>query len=307
MSGRLLLRRLIRSVLVLAGITIIIFAMIRVIPGDPARLMLPVDATVQDVERLRERMGLNEPIYQQYVAFLKGVLVGDLGRSMRYRRPVLDLILERLPATFQLAGVATVLAVLIAVPAGVISAIKRDTVYDSAFMLLSVSAQSVPIFWLGIVMILLFSVWLHWLPTSGRGTLAQLIMPSIVLATYITALLARLTRSCMLEVLTQDYVRTARAKGLRELRVTCRHALKNAVVPIVTVLGLQIGTLLGGSVIIETVFAWPGIGMLAVGAIYNRDYPLVQCTVLVTAIMFVLTNLAVDLIYLYLDPRIRYR
>jgi len=307
MSGQLLLRRLIRSVLVLLGTTVVIFATIRVMPGDPARLMLPVDATNEDVERFREKMGFNEPVYQQYASYLRGVLTGDLGRSMRYRRPVLELVLERLPATFELAGVASFLAVLFAVPAGIISAIKRDSIYDNAFMFLSVSAQSVPIFWLGIVMILLFSVQLHWLPTSGRGSLRQLIMPSIALATYITALLARLTRSCMLEVLTQDYVRTARAKGLRELSVTCRHALKNAVVPIVTVLGLQIGTLLGGSVIIETVFAWPGIGTLAVGAIYNRDYPLVQGTVLVTAVMFVVTNLAVDLLYLYLDPRIRYR
>jgi len=305
-SGRLLVRRLVRSVLVLLGTTIVIFATVRVIPGDPARLMLPADATAADVERFRERMGFNEPVYRQYATYLQGLLVGDLGRSMRYRRPVLELVLERLPATFELAGVATILAVLVAVPAGIVSAIRRDSVYDNAFMFLSVSAQSVPIFWLGIVMILVFSVQLQWLPTSGRGTLRQLILPSIALATYISALLARLTRSCMLEVLMQDYVRTARAKGLRELSVTCRHALKNAVVPIVTVLGLQIGTLLGGSVIIETVFAWPGIGTLAVGAIYNRDYPLIQGTVLVTAAMFVITNLVVDLIYLYLDPRIRY-
>lgn len=306
MSGRLLLRRLIRSVLVLLGTTIIIFATVRVIPGDPARLMLPADATAEDVERFRERMGFDEPVYRQYGTYLKGLLVGDLGRSMRYRRPVLELVLERLPATIELAGVAAILAVLVAVPAGIVSAIKRDSLYDNAFMFLSVFAQSVPIFWLGIVMILVFSVQLHWLPTSGRGTLRQLILPGIALATYISALLARLTRSCMLEVLMQDYVRTARAKGLRELSVTCRHALKNAVVPIVTVLGLQIGTLLGGSVIVETVFAWPGIGTLAVGAIYNRDYPLIQGTVLIAAVMFVVTNLVVDLVYLYLDPRIRY-
>jgi len=305
-SGRLLLRRLIRSVLVLLGTTIIIFATVRVIPGDPARLMLPADATAEDVERFRERMGFDEPVYRQYGTYLKGLLVGDLGRSMRYRRPVLELVLERLPATIELAGVAAILAVLVAVPAGIVSAIKRDSLYDNAFMFLSVFDQSVPIFWLGIVMILVFSVQLHWLPTSGRGTLRQLILPGIALATYISALLARLTRSCMLEVLMQDYVRTARAKGLRELSVTCRHALKNAVVPIVTVLGLQIGTLLGGSVIVETVFAWPGIGTLAVGAIYNRDYPLIQGTVLIAAVMFVVTNLVVDLVYLYLDPRIRY-
>jgi ABC-type dipeptide/oligopeptide/nickel transport system permease component len=293
-------------VLVLLGTTIIIFATVRVIPGDPARLMLPADATAEDVERFRERMGFDEPVYRQYGTYLKGLLVGDLGRSMRYRRPVLELVLERLPATIELAGVAAILAVLVAVPAGIVSAIKRDSLYDNAFMFLSVFAQSVPIFWLGIVMILVFSVQLHWLPTSGRGTLRQLILPGIALATYISALLARLTRSCMLEVLMQDYVRTARAKGLRELSVTCRHALKNAVVPIVTVLGLQIGTLLGGSVIVETVFAWPGIGTLAVGAIYNRDYPLIQGTVLIAAVMFVVTNLVVDLVYLYLDPRIRY-
>jgi peptide/nickel transport system permease protein len=305
-SWQLLLRRLVRSVLVLLGVTVVVFAVVRVIPGDPVRLMLPVDATAADVESFRERMGFNRPIHEQYGTYLWGLLAGDLGRSMRYRRPVLELVLERLPATIQLAGVATVLALLVAVPAGILSAVKRDTAFDGAFMLLTVAGQSVPIFWLGIVMILVFSVRLHWLPTSGRGSVEQMVMPTIALATYVMALLGRLTRSCMLEVLSQDYVRTARAKGLHEWVVTGRHALKNAVIPIVTVLGLQVGTLLGGSVIIETVFAWPGMGTLAVGAIYNRDYPLVQGAVLVAAVIFVAINLAVDLLYLYLDPRIRY-
>lgn len=306
MSGQLLVRRLVRSGLVLFGVTLVVFAVVRVIPGDPVRLMLPVDATAQEVESFRERMGFNRPIYEQYLSYLRELLAGDLGRSLRYRRPVLDLVLERLPATLELAGAATILAVLVAVPAGIVAAVKRDSGFDAAFMMLTVAGQSVPIFWLGIVMILVFSVQLHWLPTSGRGSIGQMVMPTIALATFMMALLGRLTRSCMLEVLGQDYVRTARAKGLREVVVTGRHALKNAMIPIVTVLGLQVGTLLGGSVIIETVFAWPGMGTLAVGAIYNRDYPLVQGTVLVAAVMFVAINLVVDLFYLYLDPRIRY-
>lgn len=306
MSSRFFVRRLFRSILVLIGVSIVVFAIVRIIPGDPVRLMLPIDATQEEVELFRERMGFNEPLYRQYLIYMRGILRGDLGTSLRYRRPVMGLIVERLPATFELAMVGTFLAVIIAVPAGVLAAWKQGSFFDSFFMFVTMVGQSVPIFWLGIMLILVFSVSLGLLPTSGRGNPAQLIMPGFTLATFFMALLARLTRSSVLEVLGQDYVQTARSKGLREQVVLFRHVLKNALIPIVTILGLQVGTLLGGSVITETVFAWPGIGTLAVGAIYNRDYPLVQGTVLISAFIFVGINIVVDFVYLYLDPRIRY-
>lgn len=307
MSSRLIFRRLLRSLLVLLGVTIVVFSLVRVIPGDPVRLMLPPDATEQDAEILREQLGFNEPLYRQYLLFMQGVLTGDLGKSLRFRRPVSELVWERLPATIELAIAGTVLTIVIAIPAGVLAAWKRNSFYDSFFMFLTMVGQSIPIFWLGIMLILFFSVNLRLLPTSGRGSLAQLIMPSVTLATFFMALVARLTRSSVLEVLGQPYVQTARAKGLGEYLVVVRHVLKNALLPVVTVLGLQVGVLLGGAVITETVFAWPGIGTLAVGAIYNRDYPLVQGTVLIAAGIFVAINIVVDLLYLFLDPRIRYR
>jgi peptide/nickel transport system permease protein len=300
-------RRLLRSILVLLGVSIVVFAIVRVIPGDPVRLMLPPDAKDSDVELLREQLGFNEPLYHQYLLYMQGILTGDLGKSLRFRRPVLELVLERLPATIELAIAGTFLTVIIAIPAGVLAAWKRNSWYDSFFMFITMVGQSIPIFWLGIMLILVFSVNLRILPTSGRGTLRQLIMPGFTLAVFFMALVARLTRSSVLEVLGQPYVRTAQAKGLGQYLILYRHVLRNALLPVVTVLGLQVGTLLGGAVITETVFAWPGIGTLAVGAIYNRDYPLVQGTVLIAAFVFVFINIAVDIAYLFLDPRIRYR
>lgn len=307
MSSRLVFRRLLRSLLVLLGVTIVVFSLVRVIPGDPVRLMLPPDATDQDVEILREQLGFNQPLYRQYLLFMQGVLTGDLGKSLRFRRPVSELVWERLPATIELAIAGTLLTIVIGIPAGVIAAWKRNSFYDSFFMFLTMVGQSIPIFWLGIMLILFFSVNLRLLPTSGRGSLAQLIMPAVTLSTFFMALVARLTRSSVLEILGQPYVQTARAKGLGEYLVMVRHVLKNALLPVVTILGLQVGVLLGGAVITETVFAWPGIGTLAVGAIYNRDYPLVQGTVLIAAGIFVVINIVVDFLYLFLDPRIRYR
>ncbi len=299
-------RRLLRSALVLFGVSLVVFAIVRVIPGDPVRLMLPPDATEKNVELLREQLGFNKPLTEQYVLYMKGVLTGDLGKSLRFRRPVLELVVERLPATIELALVGTLLTIVLAVPAGVLAAWKRNSFYDSFFMFLTMVGQSVPIFWLGIMLILILSVTLRLLPTSGRGTLEQLILPGFTLATFNMALIARLTRSSALEILGQPYIRTARAKGLKEHVVLTRHVLRNSLLPVVTVLGLQVGTLLGGAVITETVFAWPGIGTLAVGAIYNRDYPLVQGTVLIAATVFVFINIVVDFLYLFLDPRIRY-
>ncbi len=287
------------------GISIISFFFIH-LSGDPAMLMLPPDATKAEVEALRRQMGFDDPIYVQYGRFAARALQGDLGASLYHRVPALGLILERLPASLELAGAAMLFALVVAVPLGVVSAVKRGSVWDVASMLGALFGLSMPHFWLGIMLILLFSVTLGWLPTSGRGSLAQLVMPSLALGLSLMAMFARLTRSVMLEVLNQDYVRTARAKGLRERIVIGKHALKNALIPLVTVAGMQFGFLIGGTVIIETVFAWPGVGRLVVQAIFSRDYPLVQAAVLVLAVIFVLVNLAVDLLYLYLDPRISY-
>jgi peptide/nickel transport system permease protein len=242
----------------------------------------------------------------QYGRFAARALQGDLGMSLYHRVPALSLILERLPASLELAGAAMLIAIVVSVPLGVVSAVKRGSVWDVASMLGALFGLSMPHFWLGIMLILLFSVTLGWLPTSGRGSLAHIVMPAIALGLSLMAMFARLTRSVMLEVLNQDYVRTARAKGLAERLVIGKHALKNALIPLVTVAGMQFGFLIGGTVIIETVFAWPGVGRLVVQAIFSRDYPLVQAAVLVLAVIFVLVNLAVDLVYLYLDPRISY-
>jgi ABC-type dipeptide/oligopeptide/nickel transport system permease component len=303
--GRYILKRLWHTVYVAVGISIISFFFIH-LSGDPAMLMLPPDASKAEVEALRRQMGFDDPIYVQYGRFAARALQGDLGASLYHRVPALGLILERLPASLELAGAAMLFALVVAVPLGVVSAVKRGSVWDVASMLGALFGLSMPHFWLGIMMILLFSVTLGWLPTSGRGSLAQLVMPSLALGLSLMAMFARLTRSVMLEVLNQDYVRTARAKGLRERLVIGKHALKNALIPLVTVAGMQFGFLIGGTVIIETVFAWPGVGRLVVQAIFSRDYPLVQAAVLVLAVIFVLVNLAVDLLYLYLDPRISY-
>jgi ABC-type dipeptide/oligopeptide/nickel transport system permease component len=269
-------------------------------------LMLPGDASMAEVETLRQQLGFNDPLYVQYWRFASQAVQGDLGASLYHRVPAIDLILERLPASLELAGAAMLIALLVSIPLGILSAVKRGSLWDMASMLGALFGLSMPHFWLGIMLILLFSVTLGWLPTSGRGSLAQLVMPSIALGLSLMAMFARLTRSVMLEVLSQDYVRTARAKGLREKIVIGKHALKNALIPLVTVAGMQFGFLIGGTVIIETVFAWPGVGRLVVQAIFSRDYPLVQATVLVLAVIFVVVNLLVDLVYLYLDPQISY-
>ena len=303
--GRYILKRLWHTVYVAVGISMISFFFIH-LSGDPAMLMLPPDASKAEVEALRRQMGFDDPLYQQYWRFASRAVQGDLGVSLYQRVPALGLILERLPASLELAGAAMLIALVVSVPLGVVSAVKRGSAWDVGSMLGALFGLSMPHFWLGIMLILLFSVTLGWLPTSGRGSLAQLIMPSVALGLSLMAMFARLTRSVMLEVLSQDYVRTARAKGLRERVVIGKHALKNALIPLVTVAGMQFGFLIGGTVIIETVFAWPGVGRLVVQAIFSRDYPLVQAAVLVLAVIFVLVNLAVDLLYLYLDPRISY-
>lgn len=298
-------RQLVQAAIVLLNVSIVVFALVRVVPGDPARLMLGMEATEDQVRAAREQFGFDRPLPVQYAQFVGGALRGDLGQSVRFRRPVGDLLMEAFPATVELALAATLIALVVAVPAGIYAAVHRGGPLDRALMAGALVGQAMPIFWLGIMLITLFSVKLGWLPTSGRGSWAQLLMPSVTLSTYVMALLARLTRSNMLDVLREAYVRTARAKGLRETVIVHKHALMSAALPIVTVLGLQVGALLSGAVVTETVFNWPGIGTLALRAIQQRDYPVVQGVVLVSAALFVGINGAVDLAYRYLDPRVR--
>lgn len=300
---RYILTRLGHTVLVIFGISIVSFIFLH-LSGDPVGLILPQDATLEQIAALRKKMLLDDPIYLQYFRFLTSALQGDLGRSIYSHQPVVGMILERMPATLELAFAALAIALAVAIPAGVLSAVKRGTWIDTISMTLALIGLSMPHFWLGIMFIMVFSVQLGWLPTSGRGTFQQLIMPSLALGVSLIALFARLTRSAMLEVLGQDYVRTARAKGLPDLSVIGKHALRNALIPLVTVIGMEFGFLLGGAVIIETVFAWPGVGRLIVQSILDRDYPVVQAAVMMLAIVFVTVNFVVDLLYVWLDPNI---
>jgi peptide/nickel transport system permease protein len=301
-----LFRRLLQSLVVLFGVSFVVFAILH-LTGDPALVLLPPDASPEDVRRFREVMGFNDPFFVQYGRFLKGALQGDFGQSVRHGEPAFGLVVERMPATLELAGAALVLALCLAIPAGIVSAVRRNTALDYLATVVALFGQSLPTFWLGIMLILLFSVQFHLLPSSGRGTLEHLILPAVTLGLFTTARITRLTRSGMLEVLNQDYIRTARAKGVSDQPVVWKHALKNAAIPIVTIVGIELGTLLGGSVITETIFAWPGVGRLSVQAIANRDYPVVQAAVFLLASTFVLVNLMVDVVYTYLDPRIRLR
>ena len=301
-----LLRRLLQSLVVLLGVSFVVF-FILFLTGDPAAVMLPPEATAEDIRRFRESMGFNDPFFVQYGRFLLGALSGNFGTSIRHGEPAFTLVVERMPATFELAGAALVIALLLAIPAGIVSAVRRNTVVDYISTVVALLGQSMPTFWLGIMLILFFSVQFQVLPSSGRGTWQHLVLPAITLGLFTTARITRLTRSGMLEVLNQDYIRTARAKGVSDPPVVWKHALKNAAIPIVTIVGIELGTLLGGSVITETIFAWPGVGRLSVQAIYNRDYPVVQAAVFLLAATFIVVNLLVDVVYTYLDPRIRLR
>ena len=301
-----LLRRLWQSLLVIFGVSVVVFLILH-LTGDPAALMLPPDATAEDIAKFRHDMGFDDPVAVQYVRFLKGAVRGDFGQSIRHGEPAMGLVVERLPATFELAGAGLVIALALAIPAGIVSAVRRNTSIDYISTVVALLGQAMPTFWLGIMLILVFSVRLNWLPSSGRGDVEHLILPAITLGLFTTARITRLTRSGMLEVLGQDYIRTARAKGMGEPPVVWKHALKNAAIPIVTIVGIELGTLLGGSVITETIFAWPGVGRLSVQAIFNRDYPVVQSAVFLLASTFVIVNFLVDVVYTYLDPRIRIR
>jgi ABC-type dipeptide/oligopeptide/nickel transport system permease component len=310
---RYALRRLALTVPVLLGVSLLVFTIMHIVPGDPVRLIAGPDAPEDVVARMRGELGLDRPLHVQYVSFLGRALQGDLGHSLRSRAAVVDEILARFPATLELTTASMGIAVLLGLPLGLVAAVRRATWVDYAAMGASLSTLSLPIFWVAIVAIWLFSLQLGWLPVSGRGGpvwtwagLRHILLPALTLATTSVAIISRLTRSGMLEVLGREYVVTARAKGVPETRVVSKHALKNALIPVVTVVGLQYGFLLGGAVVTETIFAWPGVGRLAMTSILQRDYPVVQGCVLLVAVLFVVINLAVDLVYGWLDPRIRY-
>jgi peptide/nickel transport system permease protein len=311
--GRYVVRRLLQTIPVLFGVSLLAFAIMHVVPGDPVRLIAGPDAPEEVVQRIRVQLGLDRPLHQQYLSFLGRALQGDLGRSLRSRAPVTDEVLGRFPATLELTTVSMLVAVAVGIPLGLVAAVRRSTWIDYLAMGTSLSTLSLPIFWVGIVAIWLFSLQLGWFPVSGRGGpvwewngLRHIALPALTLATASVAIISRLTRSGMLDVLGREFITTARAKGVSPLGVVGKHALKNALIPVVTVVGLQYGFLLGGAVVTETIFAWPGVGRLAMTSILQRDYPVVQGCVLLVAVLFVLINLAVDLLYSWLDPRIRF-
>jgi ABC-type dipeptide/oligopeptide/nickel transport system permease component len=295
---------IVHLVSVVLGVSLLSFVFMH-LSGDPAGLMLPPDATDAEISELRERMGFNDPIPLQYLRFFSGAVRGDFGVSLRHQLPAMGLVVERLPATLELAVTGMAIALVVAIPFGILSALRRGSALDYGVMSGALLGLSMPNFWIGIIGILIFAVKLRLLPTAGRGTWAHLVLPGVALGSYLMALIARLTRSGMLEVIRQDYIRTARAKGLSESLIMLRHALKNALIPLVTVVGLQMGELLGGTVVIETVFAWPGVGRLILQAVAQRDYPVVQAAVFILAMTFVVANLLVEVSYYYLDPRIR--
>jgi peptide/nickel transport system permease protein len=303
---RYVVARLAQSALVVLLSLTAVFGMVR-LGGDPVLLFLPMDIQAKDVNEIRQRLGFNDPLTVQYVRFMAGAVQGDFGQSLRYRRDALGLVLERLPATLLLAGTSIALTLVLAVPLGLVTAVRRDTLVDHVGTVAMVLGQAIPGFWLGLMLIYLFAVHLRWLPTGGTGSLAHLVMPSVVLAAFFAARVARLTRSAVLDVLGEEYIKTARAKGLGEGRVIGKHTLRNSAIPIVTLAGLEAGQLLGGAVIAETIFAWPGLGRLTVQALLNRDFPVVMAAVSFTSIVYTLMNLVVDLAYGWLDPRIRIR
>ncbi len=303
--ARYVLRRLLGLIPILLGVTLVVFLILQAVPGDPAEMAAGPNATREDIENVRKILGLDQPPQVQYVNFIWNASHGDFGISLRSRRPVIDELGERYPYTVLLALAATLVSLVVAIPAGIISAVKRNSVWDNLSMVTALLGVSLPSFWIGLMLMLVFGLQLGWFPTSGAETPQHIVLPAITLGLASAAMIARQTRSAMLDVLGQEYVRTARAKGLRERVVVVRHALRNALIPVVTVVGLQIGSLLAGAVIVEMVFAWPGIGRLLVQAIGYRDFPVIQACILLLALTFALINLCVDVMYGYLDPRIK--
>src|SRR5512145_1431303 len=304
--ARYLVRRLLLTIPVLLGVATLVFALIHLVPGDPAQSMLGEGASQEEVVALREALGLNRPLLVQYQAFLTGLVRGDLGSSFRYGTPVAHEIRDRLFRTFQLAFAAMFVAVLIALPLGTVAAVFRGTAIDHAAMTLALIGISMPNFWLGPLLAILFAVYLGWLPVAGTGSLAHLVLPAVTLGAALAAILARMTRASLLEELRELYVLAARARGLSRARAIVRHAFRNSLIPVVTIIGLQFGAVLTGTIITETIFAWPGVGRLLIQAINFRDYPLVQGCILFISFTYVMMNLITDLTYGLLDPRIRY-
>ncbi len=305
-------KRIVDLIPTLFLVAVIIFMITRMIPGDPASTMLGPQASVKEINNLREQMGLNEPKLHQFIEYLKDLVHLNVGYSYVYKRPVVDLIMERFPNTIILTLFALVISLVVGVTAGIISAVKKGTWWDYVFTILSLVGVSVPVFWLGIMLVLFFSVELGWFPSTGMGDISlgfsdyfsHLILPGVTLATIPMATFSRITRSSMLEVLEQNYIKTAKAKGLQARWIICKHALKNAMTPILTVLGMQVSSMLGGAVLTETIYSWPGMGRLIVDAINKRDFVVVQGTVLFLALLFVLVNLAIDLLYKVVNPKI---
>ena len=303
---RYLIRRLLLTIPVLLGVATLVFALIHLVPGDPAQSMLGEGASVEDVAKLRQSLGLDRPLLVQYRAFLTGLVRGDLGSSFRYGTPVTREIRDRLFRTMQLAIAAMTVAILLALPLGIVAAVFRGTAVDHAAMTLALAGISMPNFWLGPLLAILFAVYLGWLPVAGTGTIWHLVLPSITLGAALAAILARMTRASLLEELRELYVIAARARGLSRVRAIVRHAFRNSLIPVVTIIGLQFGAVLTGTIITETIFAWPGVGRLLIQAINFRDYPLVQGCILFISLTYVVMNLLTDLTYGLLDPRIRY-
>lgn len=304
--SQLVVRRLYQAIFVLLGTTLIVFVLLHMTSGDIARSLLPEWSTEEQIAQFEEKLGLHLPVHEQYLRWLGGVVRGDFGNSFQTGLPAMDIIIERLPATFQLALLAQAIAILVAFPLGIVAALRRGSIWDRLSMGFALLGQSMPHFWLGLMLILLVSVRAGWLPVSGRDTPASIILPAITLATGPIAILSRLVRSGMIEVMEHDYVRTARAKGLSERLVLTQHALRNALLPLITIIGLEIGALLNGSVVVEAVFAWPGVGRLLVESLQRRDIPVVEAGVLLVAVIYIFLNLIVDVLYGWIDPRVRF-
>ncbi len=303
---RFIVRRLLLTIPVLLGVATLVFALLHLVPGDPAQVMLGESAAASDVDELRTRLGLDRPLPAQYLQFIRGVVQGDFGTSFRYGTPVFQEIAQRLPNTLQLALAAMSVAIVIAIPLGVLGALYRGQAIDQAAMTVSLVGISMPNFWLGPLLAIVFAVGLGWLPVSGIGDWRHLVLPAVTLGAALAAILARMTRASLIEELRELYVLAARARGLSQTRAVLRHALRNSLIPVVTILGLQFGAVLTGTIITETIFAWPGVGRLLIQAINFRDYPLIQGCILFIASTYVMVNLLVDLAYGWLDPRIRY-
>lgn len=300
-----LLSRLFSALVVIIGVSTLVFLLIHIVPGDPVEVMLGESSQPADREALRHAMHLDQPVTVQLLQYYNSLMHLDLGTSLHSKRPITDLLRERLPATIELAVAGILVAILISFPLGMLAAVRKDTAWDSGAMAFSLLGISIPNFWMGPILILVFSLWLGWLPVSGRESFASLVLPALTLGTAMAAILSRMIRATLLEVFSEDYIRTARAKGLGEYTVLVHHGLRNAMLPVMTLLGLQLGTLLGGAVITEIVFSWPGIGQLTIDAINKRDYPVVQACVLVISLAYVGVNTLTDIAYGALDPRIR--